>query len=278
MTTEVVQTSQERLIAKRVAEFIKSGLNRPLSEDDPDIYYPDSDGEPLAESKLQFKPLTETVHVLEWRYRDRDDVFVAGNMLVYYRMNDSDIRVAPDVFVVFGVKDYPRDSYIIWREDGKAPDFVMEVASPGTYVRDMTDKRAIYASLGVTEYWRFDPTGNLFTPSLEGETLVAGGYVPIPIAEDAAGILRGYSAVLELDVCVRPELELRLFDPASGTWLRNLEESEGALAATRSVLTETQNALAESNRENETLAARIRELEAQLHRQGPPARPETPAS
>ena len=273
-TPATSQADQQQQIAKRIREFIRAGLDRPLSEDDPDIFYPSSDGEPLAESKLQFVPLTETVHVLERRYRGRGDVFVAGNLLIYYRMNDNDVRVAPDVLVVFGVEDYPRDSYIVWREDGKTPDFVMEIASPGTYSRDVTEKRAIYAALNVTEYWRFDPTGNLFTPGLEGERLVDGAYQPIPVAPDDDGILRGHSAVLELDICVRPERELKLYDPAAGVWLRNLDEAEDALAETQEVLTETQDALTESNRQNEAQAARIRELEAQLARHGaPPSNP-----
>ena len=253
-TTTTPQVDQRQLIAKRVTAFIREGLNRPLSEDDPDICYPSSDGEPLAESKLQFTPLTQTVHVLEHRYRDRADVFVAGNLLVYYWMNDNEIRVAPDVMVVFGVEDYPRDSYIVWREDGKTPDFVMEIASRGTYTRDLTEKRHIYAALGVDEYWRFDPTGELFTPALEGDRLVGNEYEPIPIAADDADVLRGYSEVLGLDVCVRPELELRMYDPVARAWLRNLDEAEDALS--------------ESERQNAAQAERIRELEAQLRQQG----------
>ena len=255
MTTSTTpQVDQRQVIAERIRKFVQDGLNRPISEDDPDIFYPSSDGEPLAESKLQFTPLTETVHVLEHRYRDRADVFVAGNLLLYYRMNDNEVRVAPDVMVVFGVEDYPRDSYIVWREDGKIPDFVMEIASPSTYSRDVTDKRDVYAGLGVTEYWRFDPTGRLFTPALEGDRLTDGAFQPIPVEVDDAGVLRGHSEILELDVCVRPELELRLYDPAAGTWLRNLDEAEEALA--------------ESNRQNEVQAARIRELEAVMRQQG----------
>lgn len=263
-TTMAPQVDQRRLISQRVVEFVREGLNRPLSEDDPEIYYPSSDGEPLAESDLQFNPLTETVHVLRRRYRNRDDVYVAGNMLMYYRMNDNGTRVAPDVFVVFGVENYPRNSYIIWREGGKSPDFVMEIASPSTYVRDMTEKREIYAGFGVTEYWRFDPTGDLFTPALEGERLVNGEYEAVASTVDATGIQRSYSAVLELEICVLPDLTLRLYDPAAGAWLRNLYEAEDALAETQDVLAETQDALAESNRHNEAQAARIRELEAQL--------------
>ena len=247
---------REQLRLKKIAKFVRSGLDRPLSEDDPDICYPSSDGEPLAETDFQFYPLTHTVHALAQRYRDRNDVYVAGNMLMYYRMNDNGVKVAPDVFVVFGVPNHWRDSYIIWRENGKAPDFVLEVASPSTYVRDMTEKSDIYASFGVTEYWRFDPTGALFDPPLEGDRLVAGEYQSIPTATDASGILRGYSAVLELEICVRPELELKLYDPSTATWLRNLNDAEDALST-------AQDALAAANQENAALLARIRELEMQ---------------
>ena len=274
-TSSTPQIDQRQLIAERIKKFVQEGLNRPLSEDDPDIFYPSSDGEPLAESDLQFTPLTETVHTLRHRYRGRSDVFVAGNLLLYYRMNDNEVRVAPDVMVVFGVEDYPRDSYIVWREDGKVPDFVMEIASPSTYSRDVTDKRDVYASLGVAEYWRFDPTGNLFTTALEGDRLTDGAYQPITVETDDAGVLRGHSEVLALDVCVRSELELKLYDPAAGTWLRNLNEAEDALSETQDALAETQDALADSTRQNEAQAARIQELEALMRRQGiePPTRP-----
>ena len=193
--------------------------------DDLSIYYPDSDGEPLAESDYQFYPLTDSVRALRRRYAHRRDVYVAGNMLVYYRMNDNQASVAPDVFVVFGVDDHPRRSYIIWRE-GKGPDFVMEIASSGTYENDAGAKRDLYARLGVTEYWRYDPLGECFTPPLMGEMLVEGEYQPIQIETDTVGILRGYSATLGLDVCVRPDGELRLHDPVAGEWLRNLDEAE----------------------------------------------------
>jgi Uma2 family endonuclease len=139
--------------------------------DDLTIDYPSSDGEPMAESEWQYTPLTDTVSTLRVRYRERDDVYVAGDMLIYYRMNRNDIRVAPDVFVVFGATGtHPRDSWLVWRE-GRAPDFVMEIASSSTWRRDATEKRDIYAAMGAKEYVRFDPTGTYFTPALVMETL-----------------------------------------------------------------------------------------------------------
>jgi Uma2 family endonuclease len=196
--------------------------------DDLTIDYPSSDGEPMAESEWQYTPLTDTVSTLRVRYRERDDVYVAGDMLIYYRMNRNDIRVAPDVFVVFGATGtHPRDSWLVWRE-GRAPDFVMEIASSSTWRRDATEKRDIYAAMGVKEYVRFDPTGNYFTPALVTETLDGTTYHEQSLTTDNAGILRCYSAVLDLEICVTPALELRLYDLTTGEYLRTHQESEAA--------------------------------------------------
>ena len=201
------------------------------AEDDLSIDYPSSDGEPMSENQWQYVAMTDTFSALANHFIHRDDVFVAGDLLVYYQMNDNATRVAPDVFVVFGATGkHLRDSWIVWRE-GKAPDFVMEVASPSTWRRDAAEKRDIYAEMGVTEYWRFDPTGEHFTPQLVGERLADGKYHPITLVTDNDGTLRGRSDVLTLDICAKPGLELRLYDPEAGQWLRTHRESEEALQA-----------------------------------------------
>jgi len=199
--------------------------------DDLTIEYPSSDGEPVAESDYQYTPMSYAVSSLRVRYHGREDVYIAGDMLVYYRMNQRNVRVAPDVYAVFGVTgNHRRDTWLVWRE-GKAPDFVMEIASPGTWRRDVGEKRDIYARMRVQEYVRLDPTGQCFTPALVIESLDGGIYRPRPVTMDADGILRGYSAVLELEICVLPGLELRFYDPATGEWLRSHQESETALRA-----------------------------------------------
>lgn len=198
--------------------------------DDLTIKYPEEDGNPLAETDFQFIPLTYAVAALRARYANRDDIYVAGNMLLYYRMNVPEAGVAPDVFVVTGAQgNHKRRSWFIWREDA-APSFVMEIASDSTWRYDGADKRAIYTEIGVTEYWRFDPTGECFNPALIGERLVDGAYHPIEVADDD-GILRGYSDVLSLDICVLPGLELRLYDPEREEWLLDYGEEQAARQA-----------------------------------------------
>ena len=222
--------------------------------DDRSIDYPSSDGEPMAETELQYVPLTDTVSALRVRYHGRRDVYIAGDMLIYYRMNRADVRVAPDVYAVFGaLGNHPRDSWLVWRE-GKAPDFVMEIASQSTWQRDRDEKRDIYAGMGVTEYWRYDPTGRFFTPALVGERLMAGIYEELPVATDAAGILRVHSDILGLDICVLPGLELRLYDPLAEEWLRTHQETADALR------TEVAARLAAES-ENARLRAQLRRLQ-----------------
>ena len=238
-------------------------------EEDLSIDYPSGDGEPMAENDWQWDAIADTVATLRNRYRERTDIYVAGDMLVYYRMNDNSTRVAPDVYAVFGANgNHRRDSWLTWRE-GKAPDFVLEVASPGTWEADAGRKRDIYASMGVTEYWRFDPKGEFFVPELVGEQLLGGEYRPLPLQTDAAGILRGHSAVLALDICVRPGLELRLYDPAAGQWLLAPEESyaahqaaEAARQTAEAARQTAETALRDAEDENRRLREQLRLLES----------------
>ena len=223
--------------------------------DDPTIEYPDSDGEPLAEHKLQAIAMVDSFSALETYFAERPDVYIGIDQLLYYVLNDPTTSVAPDVFAVFGAHgSHPRPSWIVSREGGLVPDFVLEVASEGTWRRDVSEKRDIYAGIGVREYWRFDPEGSYFPVPLVGERLVNGEYEPIAVETDADGVLRGHSTVLGLDICVRGELELRLYDPASGEWLRSHRESEVERVAAQ------ERALAAEER--------IRQLEAQMRLHG----------
>ena len=224
-------------------------------QEDPSIIYPSSDGEPLAENDWQYIAISDTAAALRDRYKDRNDVYVAADMLVYYKMNDVNAKVAPDVYVVFGAQgNHRRDSWLVWRE-GKSLDFVLEVASPGTWDVDAGRKRDTYAEMGVPEYWRFDPKGEFFVPELVGERLIGGAYHPLTIHRDETGILRGHSDVLGLDICVRPGLELRLYDPASGEWLLTFQEAQAARQAA-----ETAQQVAEAEREAEADARRAAEV------------------
>ena len=156
------------------------------------VDYPSSDGKPLAENDLQARAILYAFGALRVRYSGRrSDVYVSADLLIYYEEGNPRVSVAPDVFVVFGVEDHARMNYKVW-EEGKGPDFVLEVASPNTWREDVERKPGIYAGLGVREYFLFDPMGEHYTPRLQGYRLVGGwvravtdGGVHRPCADDA---------------------------------------------------------------------------------------------
>ena len=199
-----------------------------LPGEDPNVVYPEE--EKVPESELQGNARRYVQGALSIRYQDQPGVYVAGDLFVFYRMNDAEARLAPDIMVVFGAAESPpRPSWRVWREGGLTPDFVLEIAAEGTAADDEGWKRDRYAAMAVSEYWRFDPQGGeLIAELLVGEVLNATGeYQPLPVARDAAGTLRGHSELLGLDLCVVGS-ELRLYDPAAGEWLRSHAESEAA--------------------------------------------------
>ncbi len=107
---------------------------------------------------------------------------------------------APDLFVSFNASresNYKRNGYVI-SEQGKPPDFVLEIASYASGNLDATVKREAYAALGILEYWRFDPTGEYNGEYLAGDRLVDGHYQPIAIEQLGAELRQGYSHVLDV--------------------------------------------------------------------------------
>ncbi len=236
----------------RQVETYISGASQEIDGDG--VYYPSEDDEPVADNDLQYTAMHDMFGMLRYRFGERPDVYVAGNMFVYYQRGRNDTRVTPDVLVVFGANgNHPRLSWLIWDEGGKVPDFVMEIAGPSTWRYDAVEKRVIYARLGVREYWRLDPMGDMFSPGLVGERLVDGVYEPLDVREDESGITRGYSPALGLDVCLLEGNRPGLYDPVSGEWMLGIVEVQTALA-------ESQAARAAVEAENERLREQLREM------------------
>ena len=219
-----------------------------------DPLYPSSDGLPLAENDWQLEAILDAVGVLKIRYGGRPDVYVSGDLLIYYEEGNPRKWVAPDVFVVFGAAQHKRNVYKLW-EEPKAPDFVLEVASENTWREDLGRKRALYAELGVREYWLFDPRDEYFDPVLQGLVLREGTYRALPALVDrGARTIR--SDVLDLDLCAQRGV-LRFRDAATGRYLKSHAEATKALAEEKAARDEATTALRAAE-------ARIAELEARL--------------
>ena len=177
------------------------------------IHYPSSDGKPMAENDAQRDAIMYGISALTRHFRDRRDVYVSGDLLIHYEEGNPRVSIAPDIFVVFGVEKRRRLNYKLW-EEGQAPAFVLEVASPSTWREDIGPKRSVYARLGVREYWQYDPLGVHLRARLQGERLTPSGYVRQPAATAPDGTLTLRSETLGLELRAAPGREMRFRDPA----------------------------------------------------------------
>ena len=229
-----------------------------------EIDYPTTDGQPMAETDAQGIPLMNTVIGLRDHFRRRQDVYVSGNLLIYYEEGNVNASVAPDVFVVVGVPNHARDTYKLW-EEGKAPDFVLEITSRSTRARDQTEKRALYERLGVEEYWQYDPTGDYLDPPLSGLCLSGGEYAALGPRRLADGTLALRSRALGLELRIEGD-ELRFFDPATGEYVLTLTESNEERQRAEAERDGAQARLAREAAARRAAEARVAELEALLSR------------
>ena len=200
-----------------------------------DPLYSSSDGLPLAENDWQLEAILDALGVLKIRYRDRPDVYVSGDLLIYYEEGSPRKSVAPDIFIVFGAANHKRNVYKLW-EEPKAPDFVLEVASKNTWREDLGRKRGLYAELGVREYWLFDPKDEYFDPPLQGLVLRERAYRALPaLVENGARTIR--SEVLSLDLRAESG-KLRFRDLATGQYLKSHAEATKALRSAEARIAE----------------------------------------
>ena len=185
--------------------------------------YPESDGQPMADNAFQGRAIVGLGTALRLRFRDRDDVLVDCDMLVYYQRNEPAKCVAPDVFVVRGVLSDARRVYKVWKE--RPLDFVLEVASPRTVGADRKEKRDLYARIGVREYFQYDPQGGLLAPRLQGRRLRWDGSYEVLPGRRREGVERSVrSEVLGLEFHFDGR-HLRVWDPIRQRYL-SAEDAE----------------------------------------------------
>ena len=202
-----------------------------------------------------FDHLTRTgsAHHLIQHFGNPETTLVAGE---HYLARIPTRRLAgvryPDLLVAFNADPdaYRRSNAYVIAEQGKPPDFVLEIASRKTGREDTVGKRKDYAELGIPEYWRFDETGEFHQTMLAGDRLVGDQYQPIPIEQLADGALQGYSRALNL--YLRWETgQLKWHDPETGRHISTFEDERNARI----------QAEAEARTERD---ARLREREARL--------------
>ena len=219
------------------------------------VQYPESDGKPMSETPVHWHAMVDFASPLHGFLKVRPDAYVGSNMLMYYEEGNNKRRVSPDVFVAFGVPKLPeRRVWLTW-EEGKGPDFVLEVTSRSTRREDEVGKKALYERLEVREYWQFDPLGEYLDPRLRGYVLGADGRYREVALEERDGALC-HDSLLGVTLQLEGE-RLRLFDPKRAEYLLTHAEERQARQAV------------EAERDGERQArraaeARLAELERRL--------------
>ena len=181
--------------------------------------YPESDGKPMAETERHFRELLKNFNRLENHFAHIPDVYVLGDMMMYYEEGNPRKSISPDIFVAFGIGKKERRIYKIW-EEGKPPDFVLEFASKGTYRNDLTGKVQLYAEIGIPEYFLYDVDRRYLPTPLMGFRLIGRAYVEIPALPNS-GIP---SERLGLEFHLLDD-SFDIYDPEAEEWLKTAAEA-----------------------------------------------------
>ena len=191
--------------------------NLALAGEVPEIYYPESDGKPMAETDVHRRLMMDLIDTLEIYFQHDPEVYVSGNLLLYYEEGKPPKSVSPDVLFVRGIAKKLRRTYKLW-EEGRMPDVVFEISSRKTWGDDWHVKFQLYARLGVKEYYLFDPEYDYLPEPLIAFRLTNGVYKKLKVKKN-----RVFSEALGLELVDTGET-LRLFDPSSGQFLPTLAE------------------------------------------------------
>ena len=235
-----------------------------------ELRLPSCEDEPVPQNTVQAVAIEEGFGALRQHWRGRRDVFVGQDQFLYWdpaydsRRNKKNPPAAPDVYVAFDVANRHHRSYVMW-EEGKPPDFVLEVVSPSSRRRDMQEKPELYAKIGVPELFLYDPGDEKeqelpgFVPALAGFELRGGRggkYRPLPEEELPVGVVGIRSKKLGLCLCVQrsgPEpLDgfLCWYDPAAGRFLptrHQWADANDRLTDDNQRLTDTKRRLTDDN-------------------------------
>ena len=186
------------------------------------VTYPDRDGKPMAETEEHFGAIARAFVLLCEYYSETLRVAVNSNQFVYYEEGEPRKRLAPDLFITFGVQKRPRRSYKVWVE-GKYPDVVVEFTSRKTKREDTVNKFKIYETIWrVPEYFLFDPQSDYLKPSLRGYRLSGDSYVPITAVGDSLE-----SKVLGMKLS-RDDRDLVFHESVTGTRVMTNAEKKAA--------------------------------------------------
>lgn len=207
----------------------------------PDIIYPENDGNPMSDNTKQFKWIVVIKENLEILFANDPNVFVAGDLLWYPVEGDNKTRQAPDAMVVFGRPKGDRGSYQQWKEENIPPQVVFEILSPGNTLKEMAKKLQFYNRHGVEEYYIYNP-----------DTVDLTGWWRSDLGLEVIDPIEGWVSP-RLGIRLEMADELQIFAPSGDRFMTSVELAQ----------------LREQERQRaEQAEARVKMLEARLRELG----------
>jgi Uma2 family endonuclease len=183
-----------------------------------EVHYPESDGKPMGETEIHIREIIYLLEALAEHLREVPEVYVGADMLLYYVEGNPRQFVVPDVFVTLGVPRGQRRTYKLW-EEGRPPTLIVEVTSDSTRNEDVSRKKSLYESLGVEEYFLYDPLQDYLRPPVQGFRLVNGRYQPVQVEPDGAVLSQTAGISLRIE-----ERGIRVVVSATGVPILSNEE------------------------------------------------------
>ncbi len=222
-----------------VAEINKTFVLPPSQKNGgKEIFYPESDGKPVAETEIHIKTIFNLYGFLQNYFSDKTDVAVIADMMFYYEEGNRNKSIAPDVMVIKGVHKNLRRVFKLWEEN--VPEVIFEISSRGTWKEDFQKKYLLYESFGVKEYYIFDPKYDYLSEPFNAFHLKGKSFKKMKIKKGTI-----FSPSLNLEI-IDTNKTLRLFNPETKEFLPTMEE------------------LAQQATKVETLKSEIEQLQAEL--------------
>lgn len=190
----------------------------PPQVSDEDVYYPSTDPNAVPETDIHFILIANLVLILRNFLENRSDANVFGDIMFYYEPGNPKKFVAPDVMICLDINKTPRRVYKL-SDEQSVPSVIIEIASENTWREDLTRKFALYQSLGVKEYYVFDPEYRHLAQPLLAFHLDKNG----ELAEKSVKQGRIFSKILNLELVDTGET-LRLFNLETKEFLMTLNE------------------------------------------------------
>lgn len=200
----------------------KTEIYYPSETFDEEIIYPEQRLDDMGETSIHISLIADLLKILRLFFKDHKDVFLSGNMNLYYEEGKPNKWYAPDLLIAFGVPNHERSSYQVWKEK-VFPQVIIEIASERTWENDVSEKYKFYSDNGVEEYYILDPEFAYLPAPMLAFHRQNGRLLSANIENN-----RIFSPRLGLEI-VRVENNFRLFNPKTDKFLLTLEEAQAEL-------------------------------------------------